>query len=363
MATRIRSGIVGAGMIAGVHASAVRAAGGSLVAVADTSARAAGMSASRLGADRAARSAADLVNSADVDVVHVCVPNHAHAPIAEQALQAGKAVICEKPLATDVATAQSLLALARSAGVVHAVPFIYRFYPTVREARAQVSSGSTGPVKLIHGSYLQDWLAHPEDHNWRVDPARGGASRAFADIGVHWCDLAEFTTGQRIARLTAKLLTAYPRRRVGGEMHPVDTEDAAAILFETDSGAIGSLVLSQVSHGRKNRLWFSLDGETASLAFDQELPDSLWVGGRDANQILRRGAGTPGAGVAPYNVLPPGHPQGYQDTFTAFVADVYASVRGEPVDGLPTFDDGLRAAQITEAVLDSAKNQTWVEVN
>jgi predicted dehydrogenase len=242
------------------------------------------------------------------------------------------------------------------------VPFVYRFYPSVREAKARVSSGSTGPIRLIHGSYLQDWLALPDDHNWRVDAATGGASRAFADIGVHWCDIVEFATGQRIVRLAAKFMTAYPARTVAGEMRPVDTEDAAAVLFETDSGAIGSLLLSQITHGRKNRLWFSLDGAAASLAFDQELPDSLWVGGREANQILRRGAVASDATVARYNMLPPGHPQGYQDSFTAFVSDVYTSVQGTPVDGLPTFADGLRAAQLTEAVLQSAKQQTWVEV-
>jgi predicted dehydrogenase len=349
-------------MIAEVHAHAVRAAGGTLVAVADGTADAAEGSAARLGAERAAASAEDLIASDDVDVVHICAPNHVHAPIAEQAVRAGKAVICEKPLAIDAPTAQALADLARSAGVVHAVPFIYRFYPSVREARARVSSGSTGPVRLIHGSYLQDWLARPDDHNWRVDSAIGGSSRAFADIGVHWCDIVEFATGHRIVRLAAKLMTAYPQRLLAGEPRPVDTEDAAAILFETDLGAMGSVVLSQVTHGRKNRLWFSLDGEAASLAFDQELPDSLWIGGRDTNQILRRGAAVSHAAVARYNMLPAGHPQGYQDSFTAFVSDVYTSMQGTHVDGLPTFEDGLRAARLTEAVLHSAKRQSWVEV-
>jgi predicted dehydrogenase len=363
MLRRIRSGIVGAGMIAEVHAHALRAAGGTLVAVADSTADAAVLAAARLGAERAVPSVEELIAADDIDVVHICAPNHVHAPIAELALRAGKAVVCEKPLAVDAPTAQSLVDLAQSAGVIHAVPFVYRFYPSVREARARVSSGSTGPVRLIHGSYLQDWLALPGDHNWRVDSAIGGASRAFADIGVHWCDIVEFATGQRILRLAAKSMTAYPNREAGGEMRPVDTEDAVVILFETDSGAIGSLVLSQVSHGRKNQLWFSLDGEVASLAFDQESPDSLWVGGREANQVIHRGASASSPAVARYNVLPAGHPQGYRDCFTAFVSDVYACVQGTPVDGLPTFADGLRAARLTEAVLQSAKQQTWVEVD
>jgi predicted dehydrogenase len=134
------------------------------------------------------------------------------------------------------------------------------------------------------------------------------------------------------------------------------------VLFETDLGAVGSLVLSQVSHGRKNQLRFSLDGEAASLAFDQELPDSLWVGGREANQTLRRGSTASDRSVERYNVLPAGHPQGYRDSFTAFVSDVYAAIEGAPADGLPTFEDGLRAAILTEAVLTSAKQHSWVEV-
>lgn len=349
-------------MIAEVHARAVRAAGGALVAVADAGPDTAEMSAARLGAERAARSVEELVSSADVDVVHICVPNYAHAPIAERALQAGKAVVCEKPLAVDAATSRTLVDMAQTVGAVHAVPFVYRFYPSVREAKARVHGGAAGPVHLIHGSYLQDWLALPEDHNWRVDSAIGGPSRAFADIGVHWCDIVEFVTGQRMVRVAAKFMTAFPHRLADGVQHPVDTEDAAVMLFETDHGAIGSLILSQVTHGRKNRLWFSVDGASASLAFDQELPDSLWIGGRDVNQVLRRGSSGSDPSVARYNLLPAGHPQGYQDIFTAFVADVYATVRGEQVDGLPTFEDGLRAALLTEAVLESAKRQTWVEV-
>jgi predicted dehydrogenase len=195
-----------------------------------------------------------------------------------------------------------------------------------------------------------------------VDPALGGASRAFADIGVHWCDLMEFTTGHRITALTATMATAFPERRADDGVSPVTTEDGAAVLFQTDRGATGSLVASQVSPGRKNRLWFSFDGVDASYSFDQELPDSLWVGGRLANTSVTRGPETLSAEAAVYVTLPAGHPQGYQDSFNAFVADAYAAVTGALPDGTPTFSDGLRAAKITEAVLTSTKTRCWVEV-
>jgi predicted dehydrogenase len=348
-----RSGIIGTGFIGGVHAYAVRAAGGVLAHVAGESPEHAAAAARRLGGEHACASAEELINADDVDVVHVCTPNALHVPQAEAAIRAGKHVICEKPLATDPADARRLVEAAADAGLVAAVPFVYRFYPSVREARARIGAGDAGPLWLLHGSYLQDWLAGSDAINWRVDPKLGGASRAFGDIGVHWCDLMEFTTGHRITRLIARMATAYPDRI---------TEDGAAVLFDTDRGASGSVVVSQVSLGRKNRLWFEFDGPSASYAFDQELPDSLWVGGKRGNQVVPRGPDTFSGPAAGYARLPAGHPQGYQDSFTAFVADVYAAIDGHKPDGLPVFADGLRAAVLTAAVVESAADETWVEV-
>jgi predicted dehydrogenase len=359
----VRSGIIGAGFIGTVHAHAVRAAGGVVSRVAGSTPVSSVLAAQRLGAVAASESAEALVTSDDVDVVHVCTPNATHAELAGLALRAGKAVVCEKPLATSVADADRLWALARDAGTVAAVPFVYRYYPTVREARERIAGDEAGRLWLLHGSYLQDWLASREETNWRVDPGVGGGSRAFGDIGVHWCDLMEFTTGHRITRLTARLSRAFDERPGGGGMQPVGTEDGATVMFETDRGASGSVVASQVSPGRKNRLWFEFDGTTASYVFDQEAPDALWVGGRQENRVVPRGPETLSTKAGQrYSVLPAGHPQGYQDCFNAFVADVHATVRGEHAEGLPTFEDGRRAAVITDAVLRSAASQTWVEV-
>jgi len=365
--TGLRSGIIGLGFIGEVHARAVRAAGGTLTAVADASPVDVEDSAHQLGAAWGAASAEELVTSPDVDVVHICTPNHLHAPLARMALSAGKHVICEKPLATSRADAAELVELARAAGVVAAVPFIYRYYPTVREARARIASGASGPIHLIHGSYLQDWLSTAKDQNWRVDPTLGGASRTFADIGVHWCDLVEFATGHRITALAARLITAVPERANGADVlastQRVATEDAATLVFETDRGAIGSLVVSQVTPGRKNRLWFSLDGAETSMAFDQELPETLWVGSRASTTLVQRGSSDLSEDAQRLSVLPAGHPQGYQECFNGFVADVYAAVAGETPEGLPRFEDGLRATELTEAVLASAASRSWVETS
>jgi len=315
------------------------------------------------------------VRDPDVDVVHICTPNHLHLPLAEAALAAGKHVICEKPLALDAAGARRLVDAAADAGLLAGVPFVYRYYPTVREARERVGSGQAGALRLLHGTYLQDWLLRPDDDNWRVDERLGGASRAFADIGSHWCDLAEFVSGHRITRVSARMLTAVPERigaagrkafspdRGEGEARPVTTEDAVVVQFETDAGAIGAVVISQISAGRKNRLWIELDGAEETLAFDQEQPEELWCGRREAVTIVRRDPLTLSPAAARFAFLPGGHPQGYADCFDAFVADFYEAVRtGSTVDGMPTFSDGLRAASITDAVLVSSREERWVDV-
>jgi predicted dehydrogenase len=346
-----------------VHAHAVRAAGSEVTAVAGSSQASGEAAAAGLGARTAAKSAEALIGRDDVDVVHICTPNATHADLARKAIAAGKAVVCEKPLATSVEDARELTDLANRAGVVAAVPFVYRFYPAVREARDRIARGEAGQLWLLHGSYLQDWLAGAEATNWRVDSTLGGASRAFGDIGVHWCDLMEFTTGHRITRLVARTGRAYDQRETGGQLSAVATEDGATLLFETDQGATGSLVVSQVSPGRKNRLWFSFDGTEASLSFNQEQPDTLQVGRTDSTSAIAVGPQTlTTPGGRRYAKLPPGHPQGYQDSFNAFVADVYATVQGQEPEGLPTFRDGLRAALLTDAVITSAGQQSWVDV-
>ena len=371
-----RVGIAGTGFIGGVHARAARLAGAQLVGVAASTPARSAEAARRLGAERAYDTAEALAEAPDVDVVHVCTPNHLHLPVAEAALAAGKHVICEKPLAVDVAGAQRLTELAGANGHWGTVPFVYRYHPTVREARERVRTGRTGAVRLVHGSYLQDWLLRPEDDNWRVEADLGGASRAFADIGSHWCDLAEFVTGHRIARLSARTLTAVADRvradhreafaggaADGGELRAVGTEDAAVVQFETDRGALGTVVVSQISAGRKNRLWLEVDGADESLVFDQEEPESLWCGRREAATIINRDPGFLSPPAARLAWLPAGHAQGYAGCFDAFVADTYASIRsGEAADGLPLFADGLRTALITDAVLASARDERWIDV-
>jgi predicted dehydrogenase len=350
-AARPRSGVIGVGMVGSVHAHAVRRAGGVLVAVAGRSAETSRAACERLNATRAA-TAEQIICADDVDVVHVCVPNHLHHELALAALAAGKHVVCEKPLATTLEDAEELVVAAAQTAQVTAVPFVYRCYPSVREARERI--GQISPW-LIHGGYLQDFKSLGRPSGWRSDPARAGVALTFGDIGSHWCDLMEFVTGQRITVVSAVQGSASPDDR--------EREDGAIVLFRTDHDAVGSVIVSQRSPGRKNRLYFSFDGRETSVMFDQEHPDELIVGGRGANIVIPRDSASLSPAAQRYSVLPAGHPQGYQDCFNLFVADVYSAVRtGEPPDGLATFVDGLRAAHIGAAVSASITSGHWVEV-
>ncbi|GAA3638717.1 Gfo/Idh/MocA family oxidoreductase [Kineosporia mesophila] len=356
--SRLRHGIVGAGFMGQVHARAVAAAGGELTGVATGRPEQAGEAARALGARTPFADWTELVASGEVDVVHVCAPNAVHADITLAALAAGKHVICEKPLAVSVEQAVKVTEAAQDSGRIAVVPFVYRFHPMIRQARAQIAAGEVGRLNVVHGSYLQDWLLGAGDTDWRVSSATGGPSRAFADIGSHWCDLLEFVTGSRIQAVSARLATVNDSRGATA----VDTEDVAVVQFETDAGVLGSTVISQVSAGRKNRLWIEISGEKATLAFDQENPELLWEGRREGSRLRVRDPQTLSPEAAPYAVLPAGHAQGYQDCFNALVRDTTSAVCGQDPAGLPRFGDGLRAVRIADAVLTSARERSWVTV-
>lgn len=361
MSTPLRAGIVGGGFMAEVHARAVRAAGHEVRGIVSSSQASTDRASERLRVPVRFTSPLDLIQSDQIDVVHICTPNNLHFAQTSAAIGAAKSVICEKPLATTANDSRSLYEAVQQAGITSAVPFVYRYYPSIREIRERIHSGEAGDLLLIHGSYLQDWLAVRTSTNWRVTSHDGGPSRAFADIGVHWCDLMEFVTGHRITRVSARLITSYPHR--GGTERPVGNEDVSLVMFETDRGAAGSLTVSQISQGRKNRLWFSFDGTEGSYEFNQEDPNSFWVGGLDQNSTVMSGSGgTRGVDSRRLSVLPAGHPQGYQDAFNAFMSDAYNAVQGEAPIGLPTFADGYRAAALTEAVIQSSKTETWIAV-
>lgn len=367
--------IVGTGMIGAVHRRAALLAGAEVRGVAASSPQRAQEVAQAWNVAHAYRDIEEVVSDPQVQVVHVCTPNHLHRAMAQAALEAGKHVICEKPLATTLEDAQALAALATRTGLVATVPFVYRYHPVVREARARIAQGELGPLHLIHGSYLQDWLLDPASNNWRVDPSLGGTSRVFADIGSHWCDLVEWVSGERFAEVSAAFATVIAERgavtgqsfttpAAGGTTQAVSSEDVATAMLRTSAGTLASLTVSQVSAGRHNRLWFEIDGARASVAFNQEDAERLWIGRPDQREdSFVRGPGAGSAEQRRLSVLPAGHAQGYGNCFEAFVADTYRAIAGEQPEGLPTFDDGLRSARIVTRVIASARSRAWTAID
>jgi predicted dehydrogenase len=323
----------------------------------------------------------DEVAASDVDAVHICTPNASHVPFAVQLMEAGLHVLCEKPLGVSLEDAQHAAAVAERTGVVNTMPFAYRFHPMAREMRARVQAPEFGDVNLMHGTYLQDWLLSPRSTSWRVDPAAGGPSRAFGDIGSHWCDLVEWVTGDRIASLVATTSISIKQRPAAvpagaaaftaGEsdapLVDVTTEDSALILFRTAKDVAGSAVITQLAAGRKNRLWVEVDGMRQSAVFDQELPEQLLLGDDEGYRTLVRNPNHGSPEQRRLATLPAGHAQGYAQCFEAYVADSYAAIdahngTGERPEGLPTFADGARAAAICDAMLRSAAGREWVDV-
>jgi predicted dehydrogenase len=367
-----RVAILGAGMIGEVHRRAAVLAGATVVGVLASSPERSREVAKSWGVEQAYADI-DEVAAGDAEIVHICTPNASHVPYAVALMEAGKHVLCEKPLGIGLADAQHAYEVAERTGVVNTMPLTYRFHPMAREMRARVQGDGFGAVNLIHGSYLQDWLLDPRATSWRVDPQTGGPSRAFGDIGSHWCDLAEWVTGDRIAELVAttsitikqrpaETVATFSAARSDAPLVDVQTEDSALILFRTAGDVAGSAVISQLSAGRKNRLWLEVDGMQASAVFDQEQPEQLWVGAADGAHVLVRDPTQGSAEQRRLSTLPAGHPQGYAQCFEAYVSDSYAAVDGEVRDGLPTFADGLRAAVICDAMLRSAATREWVTV-
>ena len=357
----IGAAVVGTGFIGAVHVEALRRLGVQVHGVVGSTHERAQARSRELGLPPAYASFQAMLDDERVEVVHVTSPNHLHHAQARAAIEAGKHVVCEKPLTMTSAESADLLRAAEKAKLVHAVNYNLRFYPVCQHVHGMVAAGELGEVRLVSGHYLQDWLLQDTDWNWRVDPRLGGDLRAVADIGSHWMDLTTFLLGKRIRSAMADLTTFISRR--GGR--EVKTEDAATILLRFEDGARGAVTVSQVSPGRKNSLVFEIDGSRSAAAWDSERPDELWIGhrGRPSELLLRDPAILNDAGRRATS-LPGGHVEGFADTFKALYAAVYQAVAADrPGEGYPTFADGHDEMLVLEAVAQSSRQQRWVEVD
>jgi predicted dehydrogenase len=374
----LKTAIFGTGFMARVHTESARRLGNvEVVAVAGRTREGTKKFAESIGIPRATDQYQELLEDPEIEAVHICTPNALHFEMAKAAMEAGKHVLCEKPLASTVDEAETMLALAEEKKLAHCTSYNVRGYPQVQQMRRMREAGDLGDIQVVQGTYSQDWLFYDTDWNWRIE---SGRSRTFADIGTHWCDLAEHITGLRFTSLCAELQTFHhSRKKPKGSVETfavktlppdeyqavsIKTEDFGAVIFELGSTARGTMTASQVSVGRKNRLFLEIFGTKSSVAWNAECPDELWIGHRNSpNQILVKDPVLSHAEAATYADLPGGHSEGYDDTFKQIFRRFYRRVAdsGAPVE-YPTFVDGIRQMRVLDAVLESSQKKAWVNV-
>ena len=374
-------GLVGPGFVAPHHLDAVRRLGDvEIVAIAGSSMERAEAKAARLGVPKAYGSYEELIADQSIDVVHNTTPNHLHFPVNLAIIEARKHIVSDKPLALSASECARLARAADTAGVVNAVTFNHRGYPLVQEMRSMAAAGQIGAPVFVHGCYLQDWMTSDRVYSWRMDPTLGGPSSALADIGSHWCDLAQHVLGSRIVAVFANLTTVVGIRYGSGvsseafaaaeddvslKAFRMQAEDLGTVLLRFENGVQGVMSVGQVLPGHKNELRLEINGREASLAWNSERANDLWIGRQDrANQILAKDPALLHPGARRYAHLPGGHQEAWTDAFRNVVSDIYGWVRsGEPNPStggtVSTFASATQIVALIEAMLESNRTQTW----
>ncbi len=378
--TRIRTAVIGTGFMGRTHLEALRRVENvDVVEVAATSQDKARAAAAGYNVLNATGDWRDVIADPSIDAVHITTPNDSHFPIAKAAFEAGKHVLCEKPLAMSVAEAQELVQLQTEESLRGAVNHNLRCYPMVQQMRAMREAGDFGEILVVQGTYSQDWMLYQTDWNWRVEPAAGGVSRVMADIGSHFFDMAEHVTGLKVTAVCSDLQTFWPTRKrpaSGGETFSgklgasgetidmaVTTEDFGSTIFRMGR-ARGAMTASQVSAGRKNGLVLEIYGTKGGASWRQEAPDELWLGHRnDPNQLLLKDPSLLTEKARAFADYPGGHGEGYPDTHKQLFRRFYAAVADPSLaPDYPEMADGLRQLKILDAELASHEAHAWMDV-
>jgi predicted dehydrogenase len=334
--------------------------------------------AERLGWESTETSWRALVDRDDIDLVDVCTPGHTHAEIVIAALEAGKHVLCEKPLANSVEEAEAMTAAAERAaadGVRAMVGFTYRRVPAISLARQLVAEGRLGTLHHVRAQYLQDWIVDPQAPlSWRLEKDKAG-SGALGDIGAHIIDITQFITGDTISRVSGRLRTFVDERPLPAEHSglsgtagtgtgKVTVDDAATFLADFRGGAMGVFEATRFASGRKNAIRIEVNGSRGSIAFDFEDMNVLhfFDGTEDAatagfRRILVTEAVHPYVGAW----WPPGHVIGYEPGFIHQAVDLVSAIADGTVP-TPSFADGLQVQRVLAAVETSSDNDSWQEI-
>lgn len=378
---KLGMGLVGPGFVAPHHIDAVRRLGNvEVVALAGSTLDRAREKAAQFGVPKAYGTYQELIADPEIGIIHNTTPNHLHLPINLAIIEAGKHVVSDKPLGPSAADCARLAQAAEAASVVNAVTFTHRGYPLAQQMRVMIAAGDIGAPVFVHGSFLQDWMTSDRVYSWRMDPALGGPSSALADIGSHWCDLAQHILGSPIVEVFADLTTIVSTRYTSGisseafaalpdkaslKPVPMQAEDLATVLLRFANGVHGVMSVGQVLPGHKNELLLEINGRDASLAWSAERANDLWIGRQDrANQILAKDPALLYSAAARYAHLPGGHQEAWSDAFRNVIADIYAwahsgTPQPPPDTTVSTFAGATQVALVIEAMLESNRTRTW----
>ena len=322
----------------------------------------------------------DVLADPNVDVVHNCTPTKLHHEINCKILEAGKHLLTEKPLCTTKQEADELIAIkAKHPELAVCVNYNYRLNPLVTEMKARVEAGEIGDVRIMQGSYLQDWLLYDTDYSWRLEKAVSGVSCAISDIGTHWMDAVQYVTGHKIVKVMADIDTVIPVRKkpvkanitftsevpTEYEEVKVENEDYAAVLFKTDKGARGVFCVSELCAGHGCYFNFEIDGSKSALKWNQEENDRLWIGSRDEdNKYIIRNPNNLSPMAKKFTALAKGHPEGWNDAFKGNIWSFYQYIADGMVDKplFATLEDAAHLVALTEAIVLSSKEEKWIEI-
>jgi predicted dehydrogenase len=379
----INVAVIGTGYIGPVHIEALRRISGVVVkGVTDANRELARKTAEKYSIEKVYRDYTEVLDDPSIDVVHTCSPNSLHFPMNKAAIERGKHILSEKPLAMTLEEARELTERAEKKGIVTGIDFCYRYYPVVLEMALRVRRGDAGVVRMATGTWFQDWLSWDTDYTWRLQKSESGDSNIAADLGSHWFDLVQFSTGLRVTEVMADFATLIPVRRkpkrqvlafekvtdVPYDEIKIDLEEYSAILFRLSNGAPGSFTTSQAAIGRKSDTEFQIYGSTCSYAWNHKRSNEMWIGHRDkANETLIESNVLQDPATAVYSSLPTGHPMGYHDAVLNLMRDFYDVVKAggkEPQRALPrpTFRTGYDEMRILKAIVESNRKRGWVKV-